>query len=137
MQWVTSPRPHVDRCATAWLVKRFVDPGATFGFVAAGAAIPKGATAFDMPGAKHGHRGKDCTFETVMKDHKLENDRALLAVAKLVHDLDFHEGKLPESAGLDAILRGLALAEPDDARVLERAAIVFDALYARAAAGGA
>lgn len=134
MQWVTTPRPHVDRCATAWLLKRFVDPAATFTFVAPGAPTPKGATPFDTPGAKHGHQGDDCTFETVLKMHKLDKDKALVAVAKLVHDLDFHEMKLPESAGLDAILRGIALAEPDDHRVLERAGVVFDALYARAKA---
>lgn len=136
MLWITSPRPHVDRCATAWLLKRFVDKEATFAFVPPGGPMPKGATPFDLPGAKHGHRGNDCTFETTIKEHKLEKDKALVALARIVHDLDLHEHKLPESAGLDAILRGLALAEPDDQRVLERSAVLFDALYARAQAGG-
>lgn len=127
MHYVTTPRPHVDRCATAWLLKRFVDPDATFHF----GAGPPGAVPFDVPGAKLGHRGGGCTFETALEDHGLD-DPALRALAALVHDLDMHEMALPESAGLDAILQGLRLAEPDDHKVLERASLVFDALYARA-----
>jgi len=127
MQWTTRPRPHVDRCATAWLVRRFVDPHATFVFAE---SPPAGATPFDLPGVKYGHHGNDCTFETVLKEHKLGKDKALAGVAALVHDLDMHEMKRDESAGLDAILRGILLAEKDDHKVVERAALVFDALYA-------
>jgi hypothetical protein len=131
MDWVTRARPHVDRCASAWLVRRFVDPGARFVFVAKGDAPPDGATPFDMPGVELGHRGRACTFETMLSHHGLGSDAALAGIAALVHDLDFRELKLPESPGLDAVLQGLVLAEADDHRVLERAAIVFDALYAR------
>jgi hypothetical protein len=129
MQWVTTARPHVDRCATAWLLKRFVDKDATFAFVTPGAPLPPKATPFDLPGTKHGHHDDDCTFETVVKLSKLEKDAGLAGVARIVHDLDMHQMKRAESAGLDAILKGLVLAELDDHRVLERAFSVFDALY--------
>lgn len=131
MRWATRARPHVDRCACAWALRRFVDPKAEFVFLAAGEAPPKGATAFDLPGAELGHRGTDCTFDTLLKLHKLDKDPALRGLADLVRDLDLHRMERPESAGLDAILHGLRLAEPDDHKVLERAALVFDALYAR------
>lgn len=132
MEYVTTARPHVDRCATAWLLRRFVDRDARFRFVQPGEEMPKDAEPFDVPGARMGHRGDKCTFESVLADHGLDKDPALAAVARLVHDVDMHEMALPESAGLDAVLTGLRLAESDDHRVLERAALVFDALYARA-----
>ena len=132
MDYVTTARPHVDRCGTAWLLRRFVDKDARFHFVPPGGELPEGAQPFDLPGARMGHRGDKCTFESVMMDHGLDRDPALAAVARLVHDVDMHEMSLPESAGLDAILAGLRLAEPDDHRLLERAGHVFDALYARA-----
>lgn len=131
MEWVTAARPRIDRCATAWLIKRFVDPSATFLFVASKKEQATRGTPFDMPGAKHGHRGNRCTFETVVKDYGLDRDPALVRLARLVHALDFHKVSLPESPGVDAILAGLLLADPDDHRVLEKAGILFDALYAR------
>jgi hypothetical protein len=133
MKWATRARPHVDRCGTAWLIRRFIDPKAEFVFLPPGAEVPAGMEPFDLPHVKLGHHGRDCTFETVMKEHKLDKDSGLRGVAALVHDLDLHEMKLPESVGLDAILKGLKMAEPDDHAVLEKSAIVFDALYARAA----
>ncbi|MHB8604570.1 MAG: chromate resistance protein ChrB domain-containing protein [Thermoplasmatota archaeon] len=130
MEWVTTARPHVDRCATAWLVKRFIDHEATFTFIEPGDPVPSGTAPFDLPGVKHGHRGNDCSFETAMKEHGLAKDAALARIAALVHDIDFHAMKRAESAGIDAFLRGLVLAEPDDGIVLQRAGILFDALYA-------
>jgi hypothetical protein len=132
MKWATRARPHVDRCGTAWLIRRFIDAKAEFVFVPPGGDAPKDAEPFDMPNVRLGHRGRDCTFETVMKEHKLDKDAGILGVAALVHDLDLHEMKLPESAGLDAILKGLKMAEPDDHKVLEKSVVVFDSLYARA-----
>lgn len=132
MKWATRARPHVDRCGTAWLIRRFIDPRAEFVFVQPGTDVPPGLEPFDMPNVRYGHRGRDCTFETVMKEHKLDKDPGLRGVAAIVHDLDLHEMKLPESAGLDAILKGLKMAEPDDHAVLDKSAIVFEALYARA-----
>src|SRR5687767_767753 len=113
MDYVTHARPHVDRCATAWLLQRFVDKDARFHFVEPGAALPTHAAPFDLPGAKMGHRGDKCTFESVVEDHGLDRDPALVAVARLVRDVDMHVMEMPESAGLDAILAGLKLAERD------------------------
>lgn len=114
------------------MIRRFIDPKAEFAFVQPGAEVPAGFEPFDMPNVKFGHRGRDCTFETVMKEHKLDKDAGLRGVAAIVHDLDLHEMKLAESAGLDAILKGLKMAESDDHRLLEKAGVIFDALYARA-----
>lgn len=133
-RYATRARPHVDRCATAWLIRRFVDPKARFVFLQAGQAPPKGAEPFDLPGARLGHKGGACTFEVALKEFGLARDAALRDVADLVADLDLHQLKRPESPGLDAILTGLKLAEPDDRKVLARADLLFDALYARAKA---
>lgn len=132
MKWATRTRPHVDRCATAWLIKRFIDPSAEFVFVPPGGEVPAGAIPFDMPNVHFGHRGRDCTFETVVKEHKLDKDPALRQVTAIVHDLDLHEMHLPESAGIDAVLKGLKLWEPNDHRVLEKSSVLFESLYARA-----
>lgn len=134
MLWVTTARPHVDRCGTAWLITRFIDKAATFAFIQPNDEVPKGGTPFDLPGVEYGHQGDACTFEVAVQKHGLDKDEALARVAQLVHDVDFHKMKLPESAGLDAILYGLKLTEPDDHRVLENSYIVFDSLYARAKA---
>ena len=131
MKWTTRARPHVDRCATAWLVKRFIDPQATFEFLAPGVAPSDPERAFDMPGARLSHRGEACSFEAALADHKLAGDAALARLGALVRDVDNHVMEMPESAGLDAILTGMRLAERDDARLVERAGHVFDALYAR------
>ncbi|MHB8585689.1 MAG: chromate resistance protein ChrB domain-containing protein [Thermoplasmatota archaeon] len=130
MLWVTRSRPHVDRCGTAWLIKRFIDPKAVFAFVEANEELPPKGEPFDLPNVRYGHRGSDCTFETALKEHKLTKDPGLRRMAEIIHDLDFHEGKRSESAGLDVILRGMKLAERDDGKVLEQSLIVFDALYA-------
>lgn len=131
MRWATRARPHIDRCATAWLVKRFVDPRAVFLFIGPGESAPAGATPFDMPGAKYGHHGEDCTFETAVRLHRLERDGALRAVAELVHHTDFHLGGRKDAELLAALVEGTLLEEPDDGRVLARTAAMFDALYAR------
>ncbi|MCA1811661.1 MAG: chromate resistance protein [Halobacteriales archaeon] len=134
MHWVTRERPHVDRTATAWLVQRFIDPKATFSFIASGDEVPAGATPFDLPGVKYGHQGTLCTFEVVLREYGLK-DPALARVAALVCDLDFRVGKHPDAPGVDAILIGLLLAEKDDANVLAKAASVWDALYAHYSKG--
>lgn len=130
MAWVTRQHPHVDRCATAWLIRRFIDPKATFRFIAPGAAVPAGAEPFDLPGARYGHHGADSTFETTIKLHSLGGDRALSRIAALVHDLDFRKGRLPEAGLLDAFLAGLQFTERDDHAIVEASGRFFEALYA-------
>ena len=101
-RWVTRPRPHIDRIASAWLIKRFIDPDATFVF-APPADFPQDAIPFDAPGVELTHHGEDCTFETLIKRARLR-DRRLARLAEVVHEADLRDGKYPheEARGIDA-----------------------------------
>lgn len=127
--WVTRPRPHIDRIASAWLVKRFCDPDAKFAFADAADAARKGVP-FDVLGADFGHHGEDCTFETLVKRFGVR-DRRVRVMAEIVHEADLHDGKFTrnESTGVDLAIRGLAEATPDDHELLERGMAIFDGLY--------
>jgi hypothetical protein len=129
-RWVTRPRPHVDRVASAWLIKRFIDPEAVFVFAAPG-EFPKDAIAFDAPGVELSHHGEDCTFETLVKRARLR-DRRLTRLAELVHEADLRDGKYPheEARGIDVAIRALLAASPDDHQVLAQGMAVFEGLYA-------
>jgi hypothetical protein len=127
--WVTRPRPHIDRIASAWLIKRFCDPDAVFAFADAADAARKG-TPFDVLGAEFGHHGEDCTFETLVKRFGLK-DRRVKLIAEIVHEADLHDGKFTrdESTGVDLAIRALAEATSDDHELLERGMAIFDGLY--------
>jgi hypothetical protein len=129
-RWVTRPRPQVDRIASAWLIKRFIDPEATFVF-AEPAEFPSDAIAFDAPGAELSHHGEDCTFETLVKRAGLR-DRRLVRLAEIVHEADLRDGKYPheEARGIDAAIRALLAASPDDHQVLAHGTTLFEGLYA-------
>jgi hypothetical protein len=129
-RWVTRPRPHVDRVASAWLIKRFIDPAAQFVF-AAPADFPKDAIPFDAPGVELTHHGEDCTFETLVKRARLR-DRRLLRLAEVVHEADLRDGKYPheEARGIDVAIRALLAASPDDHQVLGQGMALFEGLYA-------
>ena len=133
-QWVTRPRPHVDRIASAWLIKRFIDPGATFVF-APPAAFPADAIPFDAPNVELTHHGEDCTFETLIKRARLK-DRRLSRLAEVVHEADLRDGKFPheEARGIDVAIRALLAASPDDHQVLQNGFTLFEGLYANTAA---
>jgi hypothetical protein len=135
-RWVTRPRPHVDRIASAWLIKRFIDPGATFVF-ADPQDFPADAIPFDAPNVELTHHGEDCTFETLVKRGRLR-DRRLLRLAEIVHEADLRDGKYPheEARGIDAAIRGFLAASADDARVLELGMTLFEGLYATTAKRG-
>ena len=90
---MTRPRPHIDRIASAWLIKRFVDSSARFAFADA-ADAPKKGIPFDILGAEFGHQGEDCTFETLLKRFGLR-DRRLQTIAEIVHEADLHDGNSP------------------------------------------
>jgi hypothetical protein len=128
--WVTRPRPHIDRIASAWLIKRFIDPQARFAFAEAEDAPRKGIP-YDILGAEFGHHGDDCTFETLLKRCGLK-DRRLRTMAEIVHEVDLADGKFtrPESRGIDLALHGVAAATQDDHELLERGITMFDGLYA-------
>jgi hypothetical protein len=128
-RWVTRPRPHVDRVASAWLIKRFIDTGAAFVF-APPAEFPPDAIPFDAPGVELSHHGEDCTFETLIKRARLR-DRRLARLAELVHEADLRDGKYPheEARGIDVAIRALLAASPDDHQVLAQGMAVFEGLY--------
>ena len=137
MRWVTRPQIRVNRTATAWLIRRFIDPDATFTFVEAEevAEVERrtGAIGFDAPGARYPHkdnRGR-CSFEALAEEH-LPDDPALRELARIVHAADFKEGlaAIPEAAGLLAISHGFPLVARDDLDTVERASFLYDALYA-------
>jgi len=129
-RWVTRPRPHIDRIASAWLIRRFIDPEAQFVF-APPAKFPQDAIPFDAPGAELSHQGEDCTFETLVKRAKLR-DRRLTRLAEVVHEADLRDGKFPheEARGIDVAVRALLAASPDDHQVLTQGLALFEGLYA-------
>jgi hypothetical protein len=117
----------VDRTACIWLIRRFVDPDASFAFFGDPAEAPEGAELFDVVGARLSHHGEDCSFETFLKEYNLD-DPVLREIAEIVHDADLMDEKYarPESEGLDAIVRGMQLSLPDDLTLSG----YTDALYA-------
>lgn len=127
----------MNRTATAWIVRRFVDPDAKFVFVdpaeVAGIQQREGAIGFDAPGASYPHRDAHgrCSFEALAEAHR-PDDVALQLLARIVHGADFADEvhTTPESAGLRAISQGFPLVATDDHELLEKAFFVYDALYA-------
>jgi hypothetical protein len=127
--WVTRPRPHIDRIASAWLIKRFCDPDAKFAFADAADAARKGVP-FDVLGADFGHRGEDCTFETLVKRFGI-TDRRVKVIAEIVHEADLRDGKFTrhEAAGVDLAINGLVEATADDHELIEKGRALFEGLY--------
>lgn len=128
--WATRPRPHIDRLASAWLIKRFIDRDARFLF-APPDRFPPDALPFDVMGAEFGHQGEDCTFETLFGRSGLADAR-LQVLAEIVHEADLRDGKFerPETAGVDLAVRGLAATVKDDQELLGHGLALLDALYA-------
>ena len=129
MKWATRRDVHVDRAACAWLLRRFIDEHAQFVFLDDTDDLPADATGFDMRGVDLSHHGDDCTFETMLRRHDLD-DPVLWEIAKAVHEADLADDRYdaPEAAGLDVLCRGLSMLHPDH-EVLEVTRPVFDALY--------
>jgi rhodanese-related sulfurtransferase len=141
-RWVTRERPKIDRIACPWLVRRFVDPRAEFAYLPAGevlaAASRDGSVAFDIPGGAISHDGELCSFDVMLREFGLR-DPALDELARIVRGADTGRPDLtPQSAGLVAVSLGLGRLYADDAELLERGMLVYDALYAwcRHARGG-
>jgi hypothetical protein len=126
--WLTRPRPGVDRMSSAWLIRRFIDPKATFAFgdkAGKAAMIP-----FDMFGAELGHQGASCTFETIAHKFGID-DPAVLWLGRIVHDLDLKEDTfgVPESAAVGRMVEGLRRMHQDDETLLGQGMMVFETLY--------
>jgi hypothetical protein len=130
--WVTRRGIHVDRMASAWLIRRFIDPKARLRFVDGRDHRPrKGEVRFDMFEAEYTHEGDLCTFEVLVQRFRLEAP-ALHLLAQVVHDIDLKDGKfgLPETPGIERLVAGIALAHSADEVRLECASRLFDALHA-------
>lgn len=129
MRFYTRRRPHVDRCASAWLLRRFVDPEAEFAFVEEGKQIA-GAIPFDMSGVELGHHRGRCTFEAILAKHKLK-DPALVELGRIIRSADLLDAdETLEGPGIDLLFRGLLHLAEDDQKVLVLAEPILDALYA-------
>lgn len=130
--WVTRQGIFVDRIASAWFIRRFIDPDARFRFVSPKLYPPgPGEIRFDMFEAEFTHEGDLCTFEVLLECSGLD-DPALRSIAAIVHDMDIKDGKFQreETPGLLPLLEGIAAAHKDDRERLERGGVVLDGLYA-------
>jgi hypothetical protein len=128
--WATRRRLWVDRVASAWLIRRFIDPEARFRWLAKPSDCPKSALGFDFDGATFTHVGDRVTFETLMASFGLEDDAALLRLATLVHQLDVGGEPVPEASGFEAVMAGARERLDDDDALLAEMAAVLDSLYA-------
>ena len=134
--WITREQPKIDRVACPWLVRRFIDPRATFLYVPTADVLTQaaqwGAVAFDIPGAPISHDGELCSFDTLLRAFDLQDDPALAALACIVRAADTDRLDLaPQAAGLLALSLGLsALHATDDLAMLEAAMPMYDALFA-------
>jgi hypothetical protein len=129
--WVTRRGVKVDRIASAWLIRRFLDARARFRFVDPKAEQPRaGELRFDMVGGDFTHEGDRCTFETLLARTRVR-DPALRGIAEIVHDIDVKDGKFarPEAAGIEQVLSGLLRSSAEDEARLQRGFALFDELY--------
>ncbi len=126
--WATRRHLWVDRLASAWLIRRFIDRKAKFLWLADAKKCPRTAVGFDFDGARFTHVGGRVTFEVLAASFGLD-DPALTKIGAIVHVLDVGGAPVPEAAGVEAVLRGLRAAAADDDELLKRAMAVFDGLY--------
>lgn len=136
MKWVTWERVGVDRIGCAWLIRRFIDPSASFFFIPRSAALPGDAEPFDIPGVKLSHHGGHCSFHAFLTEYQLV-DPVLQRIARIIDEADTVQTVTvePIAAGLDVICEGLRQISPDDATACEQGRLVYDALYSQLAAG--
>lgn len=127
--WATRARPWVDRLASAWLIKRFIDPKARILWLQDPKRCPKRALGFDFDGAAFTHVGARVTFETLLASFSLESDVALTRIGNLVHCLDVGGAPQAEALGLSAILAGARTRLKKDDALLAESMKIFDHLY--------
>lgn len=137
MRWITREHAKVDRVACPWLIRRFIDPEAEFFFVPAAQVRAESerlrAIPFDVAGAELGHHGKECSFDAIVHKYRLDEDPAMVLMARIVNgaDTDNSLWNQPESAGLQAIAEGFRhLGYKDDHEMNAAEWVVYDALYA-------
>ena len=127
--WATRKNLWVDRMASAWLIRRFIDKKAKFLWLDSPAKCPKSALGFDFDGADFTHVGGRVSFEVLAASFGLDSDAAIARIAAIVHCLDVGGVPVAEAPGIEAVLGGLRAGEPDDDRLLAAASRVFDGLY--------
>jgi hypothetical protein len=130
--WVTRRDVFVDRIASAWLIRTFIDAGAEFKFVSGtGHRSKRGELRFDMFEAEYTHVGDKCTFEVLLDRFGLEGDAALRSIGEIVHDIDVKDGKFarPEASGVEQLLTGIVRGTPTDAERLVAGGALFKSLY--------
>ena len=129
--WITRRGIHVDRMASAWLIRRFIDPQARFWFVSDRIYAPsKDEVRFDMFQGEFTHEGDACTFEVLINRFGIE-ERALTPIAEIVHDIDLKDGKFKreEAAGVAATVAGIGMGTQDDEERLAQATVLFESLF--------
>jgi hypothetical protein len=128
-QWATRRRLWVDRVASAWLIRRFIDDDPTFVWLEETNRRPNDAVGFDFDGATFTHVDGLTTFEVLVVAFDLGEDRGLSRIGAVVHYLDVGGATVPEAAGFEAILSGMRESCADDDQLLDRMTTVLDALY--------
>src|SRR4029453_13675541 len=128
--WGARAGVHVDRIASAWLIRRFIDAEARFRFVRPPGKIEKGEVRFDMFEAEFTHEGDLCTFEVLLRRFAVR-DGVLARLGEIVHDIDLKDGKYahPETPGLDHLIAGIAMRHKDDDARIRDGSAAFEALY--------
>jgi hypothetical protein len=134
--WATRKAPWVDRLASAWLIKRFIDRDARFAWIDRPSDCPKNAVGFDFDGAEFTHVGKRVTFEVLLSSFSLETDSALAAIGAAVHFLDVGGIPVPDAIGLETMLKGARESARSDDVLLADATRTFDFLYTAYGIGG-
>jgi len=128
-RWATRKRLWVDRVASAWLIRRFIDPQAQFVWIESPADCPRDALGFDFDGAAFTHVGERVSFEVLLASFGLESDPALQRLGAMVHALDVGGAFVPEAAGFEATMTGARHNAADDDQLLEMMGGVLDAFY--------
>lgn len=136
MKWVTRTKPHVDRCASAWLIKRFIDKTAKFDFIEKEGPIPRGSIAFTLPAAEiKPVEGRKTTYDVLLAKYDV-HDQVAMRIGGIIHDFeidadeDANRVALKETLGLCYILKGLDPTSKSDHEIIDKALVVMDAFYA-------
>ncbi len=136
MLWVTRHNPHVDRCASAWLIKRFIDKKARFAYISKDDPIPKGAIAFTLPKAEIKPIEKEKTTHDALVEKYNIQDPIALRIGKFIHDFEIDAEENPakvnfkETLGLCYVLKGTEKTSKTDNEIVKKGLVVLDALYA-------
>lgn len=134
--WATRQRMWVDRVASAWLIRRFIDARARFIWLASPADCPADALGFDFDGATFTHVGERVTFEVLLASFGLDQDPALMRLGEIVHALDVGGTAVPEAVGFEAVMAGTRQRAENDDQLLEQMGAVLDSLYVHFASNG-